>query len=294
MTNQSASTEELLDDEHESERGDAVLDSVGEEVSERRGTNEIPDAVPAFLTDWSRSRRVALGGAAIIGMAVFLPWFSVGLFEIPMLGLETDGILTLLAAGVITLLVRRNWNRDTRSVAALLGVGVAALTVLYLVEPALGSRSPLLTVLTGQELRPADDAVTARSGLYMSLAGALTVVGAVMYSDHIESKSDQTVIDSTPDATEPAAPTSDGADERQRALLDAIALYMDESPVVTDHELKYNVYPDHPLDFDDRTEWWDFVETELESHSKFEQLDATGRRWALVECDERQSALHNS
>lgn len=290
MTNQSASTEELPDNE----RRDAILDDVEEEVSDRGGTNELPDAVPAFLTDWSRSRRVAFGGAAIIGMATFLPWFSVGPFEIPMLGLETDGILTLLAAGGITLLVRRSWNQDTRSVAAFLGVGVATLTILYLVYPALGSSSPLLTAVTGQQLRPADGAVTVRSGLYMCLAGALTVVGAVMYSEHIESKSDQTAIDSAPDATEPAAPPSDDADERQPALLDAIASYMDEYPVVTDHELKYNVYPDHPLGFDDRDEWWNFVETELESHSKFEQLDTTGRRWALVECDERQSALHNS
>jgi hypothetical protein len=62
----------------------------------------------------------------------------------------------------------------------------------------------------------------------------------------------------------------------QEAMLDRLA----EEDVVTDMELKHDVYSEHPIGYDSKSAWWsEFAEPFLTAHNSAEALDSSKRRW---------------
>ncbi len=124
----------------------------------------------------SRPQVVTLVGAAVTAVGAFLPWVtaSYGLGTITVHGTETQGGITLVLAVFIAVAVLLFWTHRGQVAVALMGLVVAAIGVLYVVDPSRG-----IDVRIGG-IDVAALATSPEVGLYVTAAGGILVLGGAL------------------------------------------------------------------------------------------------------------------
>jgi len=129
---------------------------------------------------FSRGEQLAIGSAAVVVIAAFLPWISASILgtSVTVNGIDGDGVITLgmaVVAGV--LVVARQWDRINRALVGVLGGLIAALALYYVVDPTTGIEGGDVAAELARE------AVSPGIGLYLTaLGGVGLVIAAVLDS----------------------------------------------------------------------------------------------------------------
>lgn len=121
-------------------------------------------------------RAAVLLGAAVTAVGAFLPWVTASYVfgSVTVHGTATQGGITLVLAVFVAIAVLLFWSRRTQIAVAGAGLLVAAIGVLYVVDPSRG-----IDVRIGG-IDVAALATSPEVGLYVTAAGGILVLGGAL------------------------------------------------------------------------------------------------------------------
>ena len=148
-------------------------------TTDTTATAVAPDETQPSPTERTvRGRKFAAGGIGLTTIGAFLPWVKVQTFggTVTKAGIDGDGSITLalaIVAGIALLLGRgKPWTRRSRGLVVVLGLLVALLGTLYLVDPLWGVDAS----------NNAQDLASRGSGLYLTAIGGGLLSGGPLYA----------------------------------------------------------------------------------------------------------------
>jgi len=122
-----------------------------------------------------QKKLIAAIGAVLIAVGALLPWISVSIFDLTRRGIDADGTITFAGSLIILVLVLfTKWGRKNRLLSLVIGVLVALISLLYIIDPLFGVQVPDEDIARG--------VIDIGSGLYVTLLGSILVVFSTIES----------------------------------------------------------------------------------------------------------------
>jgi len=122
-----------------------------------------------------QKKLMAAIGAILIAIGALLPWISVSIFDLTRRGIDADGTITFAGSLIVlVLVVFTKWGRKNRLLSLVIGIIVALISLLYIIDPLFGVQIPDEDLARG--------VINIGSGLYVTLLGSILVVFSTIES----------------------------------------------------------------------------------------------------------------
>lgn len=126
--------------------------------------------IPKSLQNLAIGQKLSLAGIVITIFGSFLPWLSATILgaQFTVRGIDRDGKFTLLVAIMAGVPVILYWNKRGQITTAILGLFVAGLALLYVIDPLIGVPQ---SQMSAQEQSMLRSAINIEIGLYVTVLG---------------------------------------------------------------------------------------------------------------------------